>query len=215
MKSLILKDLYNIGHNARSMLFILIVLAVAFIPTSGVEGYIYISTILCVMMILTTFSFDDNCKWTRYALVMPLTKNDIVGAKYAVLTIFSAIGSLFGLAAGTVGGIVTGKLELTGQSILQMAGIAFSALIMGVVFGSMVIPLVFKFGVEKSRMLILVSFLVPSGICLGVYKLLELAGVEFTDSLVLKLMCLAPFIAAAWGFAMYKISCSIFAKTEQ
>lgn len=30
MKSLILKDLYNIGHYAKSMLFILLVLAAAF-----------------------------------------------------------------------------------------------------------------------------------------------------------------------------------------
>ena len=33
MKSLILKDLYNIGHNTKSMLFILLVFAVAlFLP---------------------------------------------------------------------------------------------------------------------------------------------------------------------------------------
>ncbi len=30
MKSLVLKDLYNVGHTARSMLFIMAVLAVAF-----------------------------------------------------------------------------------------------------------------------------------------------------------------------------------------
>ena len=40
MKSLVLKDLFNIGHNAKSMLFILVVFAVALIPFSGVEGYI-------------------------------------------------------------------------------------------------------------------------------------------------------------------------------
>ena len=32
MKSLVLKDLFNIGHNAKSMLFILVVFAVALIP---------------------------------------------------------------------------------------------------------------------------------------------------------------------------------------
>lgn len=36
MKSLVLKDLFNIGHNAKSMLFILVVFAVALIPFSGV-----------------------------------------------------------------------------------------------------------------------------------------------------------------------------------
>lgn len=74
MKSLILKDLYNIGHNAKSMLFILVIFAVAFIPTSGVEGYIFMCAILCSMMIVTTFSFDDTSKWTRYAMITPISK---------------------------------------------------------------------------------------------------------------------------------------------
>lgn len=38
MKSLVLKDLFNIGHNAKSMLFILVAFAAAFIPFSGVEA---------------------------------------------------------------------------------------------------------------------------------------------------------------------------------
>ena len=63
MKSLVLKDLFNIGHNAKSMLFILVVFAVALIPFSGVEGYIFVCAILCSMMIVTTFSFDDSSKW--------------------------------------------------------------------------------------------------------------------------------------------------------
>ena len=47
MKSLVLKDLFNIGHNAKSMLFILVVFAVAFIPFSGVEGYISLYVRFC------------------------------------------------------------------------------------------------------------------------------------------------------------------------
>ena len=73
MKSLVLKDLFNIGHNAKSMLFILVVFAVALIPFSGVEGYIFVCAILCSMMIVTTFSFDDSSKWTRYAMIMPVS----------------------------------------------------------------------------------------------------------------------------------------------
>lgn len=59
MKSLVLKDLFNIGHNAKSMLFILVVFAVALIPFSGVEGYIFVCAILCSMVLsisLYTFS---------------------------------------------------------------------------------------------------------------------------------------------------------------
>lgn len=67
MKSLVLKDLYNVGHTARSMLFIMAVLAVAFLSTSGVEGYIFMCAVLCSMMIVTTFAFDDASKWERTA----------------------------------------------------------------------------------------------------------------------------------------------------
>lgn len=76
MKSLVLKDLFNIGHNAKSMLFILVVFAVALIPFSGVEGYIFVCAILCSMMIVTTFSFDDSSKWTRYAMIMPVSRKN-------------------------------------------------------------------------------------------------------------------------------------------
>ena len=96
MKSLVLKDLFNIGHNAKSMLFILVVFAVALIPFSGVEGYIFVCAILCSMMIVTTFSFDDSSKWTRYAMIMPVSKKELVAGKFMVLAIFCAIGSLFG-----------------------------------------------------------------------------------------------------------------------
>jgi ABC-2 type transport system permease protein len=85
MKSLIIKDFYNIGHNAKSMIFILLVLSFGLIPSSGTEGYIIMSGILCSMMIITTFSFDDQSKWLKYAMVMPVTKKDIVISKFIVL----------------------------------------------------------------------------------------------------------------------------------
>lgn len=38
MKSLVLKDLFNIAHNAKSMAIILLLFAAIFIPSSGAEG---------------------------------------------------------------------------------------------------------------------------------------------------------------------------------
>ena len=51
MKSLVLKDLYNIGHNVRYMLLLLVIFAVAFIPTSGVTEYMFICAAMCSMMV--------------------------------------------------------------------------------------------------------------------------------------------------------------------
>lgn len=214
MKSLVLKDLFNIGHNAKSMLFILVAFAAAFIPFSGVEGYIFECAILCSMMIVTTFSFDDNSKWTRYAMIMPVSKKELVGGKFIVLVIFCAVGSLFGLVVGSIGGLITNKITLDLVGIGELLFLDLISWVIALIFGSMSIPLVFKFGAERGRVLLVVSFLIPAGICFGIYQLLTTLGVERTDQLVFILLCCSPLLALAWCYVMYQISYRIFAKQE-
>lgn len=214
MKSLVLKDLFNIGYNAKSMLFILMVFAVALIPSYGVEGYIFVCAILCGMMIVTTFSFDDNSKWTRYAMIMPVSKKELVGAKFIVLIIFCAVGSLFGLVVGFIGGIITSKITLDLESIGKLLFLTLISWIIALIFGSMSIPLVFKFGAERGRILLLVSFLIPTGICFGIYHFLVALGVEMTEQPVFIFLCCSPLPALVWCYVMYQISYLIFAKQE-
>lgn len=214
MKSLVLKDLLNIGHNAKSMLFILLVFAIALIPFSGVEGYIFVCAILCSMMIVTTFSFDDNSKWTRYAMIMPVSKKESVGGKFIALAIFCAVGSLFGLVVGSIGGLISNKITLDLIGIGELLFLTLISWVIALIFGSMSIPLVFKFGAERGRVLLLVSFLIPAGICFGVYQLLATLGVTLTDQLVFILLCCSPLLALAWCYVMYQISYRIFAKQE-
>lgn len=214
MKSLVLKDLFNIGHNAKSMLFILVAFAAAFIPFSGVEGYIFECAILCSMMIVTTFSFDDNSKWTRYAMIMPVSKKELVGRKFIVLAIFCAVGSLFGLVVGSIGGLITNKITLDLVGIGELLFLDLISWVIALIFGSMSIPLVFKFGAERGRVLLVVSFLIPAGICFGIYQLLTTLGIELTDQLVFILLCCSPLLALAWCYVMYQISYRIFAKQE-
>ena len=214
MKSLILKDLYNIGHNAKSMLLILLVFAIGLIMVSGVESYIISSGVLCSMMIVTTFTFDDHCKWSKYALVMPICKKDIVKAKFIVLIIFCIAGICVGTIFGVAGGVAMNKMALSMEGIVTMLFMGFVRLIVSVIFGSMSIPLVFKYGAEKGRMLLLISFAVPLGICFMVYEILMMLCVKITDQLIFTILCASPLIAAIWIYTMYRISCRIFYKQE-
>ena len=209
-----LKDLYNIGHNAKSMLLILLVFAIGLIMVSGVESYIISSGVLCSMMIVTTFTFDDHCKWSKYALVMPICKKDIVKAKFIVLIIFCIAGICVGTIFGVAGGVAMHKMALSMEGIVTMLFMGFVGLIVSVIFGSMSIPLVFKYGAEKGRMLLLISFAVPLGICFMVYEILMMLGVKITDQLIFTILCASPLIAAIWIYTMYRISCRIFYKQE-
>lgn len=214
MRSLILKDLYNIGHNVKSMLFVLVVLAAGIIPASSMESYIFVCAITCSMMIVTTFVFDDNSKWARYSMIMPVSKKDLVGGKFVVLAIFCLIGSLVGLAVAAIGGLALKKITFDLVGIGELLFLALEALVISLVFGSMSIPLIFKFGAEKGRVLLLVSFLFPAAICFGVYQLLILLGIEITNLLIFVLLCCSPMIALVWCYIMYQISCRIFTKQE-
>lgn len=210
MKSLILKDLYNIGHNTKSMLFILIIFAVAIIPFSGVSSYIFICSILCSMMIVTTFSFDDNSNWIRYALILPISKKNIVLAKFVTLFIFSACGALTGLVIGTVGGRITKIIDFSLSTLCELLFLTLAALVIAMIFGGISIPLVYKFGAEKGRMLLLVSFLLPIGLCWVIYQLSGALGIELTEKSIFVLLCCFPIIALLWDYVMYRISYKIF-----
>jgi ABC-2 type transport system permease protein len=214
MKSLILKDLYNIGHNFKSMFLMLLVFAIIFIPSSGPETYIIVCGILCSMMVITTFSFDDSSKWTKYAMIMPVSKKDMVVSKFIILLIFSTIGVVSGLFIGSVGAIITHKIDLNMESIITLLFMTLVGLVVAVTFGSMSIPLLFKFGAEKARTLSLISFLLPTGICFIGYQLLMLLGVSITDHLIFILLCCSPIVALIWNYVMYKISYIIFSKKE-
>ena len=215
MKSLILKDLYNIGHNAKSMLFMLLVFAFLFIPSGGPEAYIITSGILCSMMVITTFSFDDNSKWMKYAMITPISKKDLVAGKFIVLLIFSAIGAVSGLVIGSIGGILVHKFDYSkGSNILAILLVTVASLVIAEIFGSISIPLLFKFGAEKTRILSLISLIVPAAICFGVYKILSFFGIAVTDTFIFILLCCSPLIALVWNLIMYKISYVIFSKKE-
>lgn len=216
MKSLILKDLYNIGHNAKSMLFILLFFAVVFLPSSGIPGYIYTCTILCGTMIVTTFSFDERSNWTPYALIMPVSGKELIAGKYITLFIFSATGVLFGLAAGTAGSFIHGAFASMPETVPDMTVplAAVTALAFSNVLGGISIPLVLRFGTEKSRILILASIFIPVAVCYMVYRLLTLPGIAITDASLTALLYASPAIALIWNYLMFQISCRILSKKE-
>lgn len=215
MKSMILKDIYNITHNMRSLALLLVMFVFIMLPQGGASGYIPTSCVLCSMMVITTFSFDNMSKWEKYALVMPITKKDLVAAKFIVLLIFTGFGAVSGLVLGIIGGIILGSFHPADPAEwVTTAAVAGASICAGIFFGSIAIPLLFRFGAEKARILSIVAFLIPVVLGLLVYKLLSMAGVAITDKMVFTGLCIAPFLVVIWAFVMFRISCRVFAAQE-
>ena len=212
MKSVVLKDLYNMRGNGKSVLISFLILAVAMAST-GV-GVLYSGAILCSSLIVSTFAYDDRCDWAKYAVVMPISRNELVAGKYAILTLLVVGGMAVSFLASLVSNAITGQIPLNQSGLQELLISTLAALVFALVYGSIAIPLILRFGAEQGRILLLVALLVPAAVCFAVYQVGKWLGIVLTDQGVVLLVCGAAVAALVWMAVSYRISCGIFAKQE-
>lgn len=212
MKSVVLKDLYNMRGNGKSVLISFLILAVAMAST-GV-GVLYSGAILCSSLIVSTFAYDDRCDWAKYAVVMPISRNELVAGKYAMLTLLVVGGMAVSFLASLVSNAITGQIPLNQSGLQELLISTLAALVFALVYGSIAIPLILRFGAEQGRILLLVALLVPAAVCFAVYQIGKWLGIVLTDQGVVLLVCGVTVAALVWMAVSYRISCGIFAKQE-
>lgn len=163
MKGLILKDLLLIKGNARYILIFLVIFGL--IALEGNDVLYFIPAFISMMMFMTTFSYDEYNKWDAYAISLPVSRKNIVKAKYVASIILWVIALLV-----TV--VITGIMGLFEQNInyFEMFGMILGCVFSIVLLEAIMFPLIFKFGVEKGRI----------GLFVGVFAIAALLGFIFT-----------------------------------
>ncbi|MBK5244575.1 MAG: ABC-2 transporter permease [Eubacteriaceae bacterium] len=158
MKGLILKDLLNLKGTFKTLGVMMLLFAVIFIPAGNnfVFGMIIF---MFAMMVITTISYDDLAKWDAYALTMPVTRKEIVLSKYLVMGILNISGTIVALLIGIIGTMIMGRHF--SMEILAIIGVIF---LIALIFGSLILPLIYKFGAEKARLMLIICVLIPMGI---------------------------------------------------
>ena len=148
MKGIVVKDLLALKSSMKTV--ILIVILFGFMGAKS--GSAYMSTFASVyaaILPMTCMAFDERSRFNRYAVVMPVNLRDIVLSKYVV-------GLILAVAATVV---ATAMTALSGGSIGETVA---ASIAIPMVYHSILLPLMFKFGVEKSRIIILAGVVVPA-----------------------------------------------------
>lgn len=151
MKGLILKDIYNMASQAKAFALVLVIFAVCF--AGSAEGTIIIMcTVYATVMVISNMSQDETSQWETFALTMPVTRRDLVLAKY-IISIFYA---LLGIAAGTLLTFVIrllglGQNQATCGELLMMTVVG---LVVAAIFIAVLLPVNFRFGVQKGRLVL-------------------------------------------------------------
>ncbi len=205
MKGLILKDLLNLKGNIKFILLFIIMFGfMSSLGDGNVNNFIGVIIVLCTTMIVSTFSYDDLNKWDSYVLTMPINRNDIVLSKYLTMLIFSFIGVLVSLIVSVTIGYFKNTLILNETLLINALILSIS-----VCFGSLILPLIYKFGTERARLLMILCFLVPTLALLVFKSILENISSPISIEIILNTLVYSlPFVAILLFVISYFISVS-------
>lgn len=152
MKGLIIKDLCVIKNQMRSLLLILVFFVFISIINKDATFILFLVPFYMIMILITTFSYDEFNKWECYCNSLPLSRKEIVKAKYLLFNATSLIVLVLGILASI---IVPNFIENTTFESIY-------ASIIGVAFGiclviSLLIPFYYKFGSNKGRIMLFLT----------------------------------------------------------
>ena len=151
MLGFMMKDLAVIRSNFKLLAILIIVYAVM-----GLTGEMDISFILpfmSVVVMISSFSYDEFNKWDSYAATFPGGRKDSVRAKYLATILMLLIISIITTSLSFI--IAYNKTKTFDYEYI------FSTTL-GTVFGTILVlsfmyPIIYKLGIEKARIAIFVT----------------------------------------------------------
>ena len=158
MKGLLLVDLYQVKKYGR-MFVLLIVLFVGLGVTQAEFFAVYFPStamIFAGVISMTLIAYDEQNHWDVYAQTLPVTRRQIVSVKYLDALIF--IGCVWILLMvmlsikAVMGNIAWGAL-------LVLAPVYIAA---GLLSPSLLLPIVFRFGMAKGRIVYIILIVAVS-----------------------------------------------------
>ncbi|MGI5895266.1 MAG: ABC-2 transporter permease [Candidatus Merdivicinus sp.] len=194
MIGLICKDFYTMrGYLWKQLGFMVVIyLAISLI----VKSTIFLSAMTMMLVInstVSTFALDENAKWNSYALTLPLTPAQIVLAKYlyALLSLLICGGSV------TVLSILVDSFTFhEGAGLLAASSLGIFLVYQ--LTEMLTIPIYFKVGVEKARLISVILYVIPFFVIVGILPSVDLTWMESL-----------PLAGVAVGFAGIVIAASI------
>jgi ABC-2 type transport system permease protein len=203
MKGLLLKDFITMSKNSRTVFFIIAFFMFFGFALRGTTDLIQLMIVLlCSTMVINSFSCDAAAKWDKYVLSLPVTRKDVVLSKYILALILTGIGTVISLLMNTVFGIMNDSGDQT--EILMKCYTLFAV---SMIFLCLLLPLIFRFGVEKSRLFMLLVYIIPLIILI---MLTESGVLQMSESIFLLILKLSPLVLLAVFWASYQISCRIY-----
>ena len=183
----------------------------------GAMSMITIMLILVFGMVgIATFSYDEMAKADRYILTLPLTRKEVVRAKYMLVILLTLVGAVLGVLAS---GIISYAMSKALPDFLELISYALGG-ILGIAFVEGIqIPCMYKFGAEKGRMQIFIVIAIMALLLGGIFFIGEKINVNLPVNNILNILTnFLPLVLLALTaiiyFVSYKIAYKLYSKKE-
>ncbi|MBP1904535.1 uncharacterized protein YacL [Paenibacillus turicensis] len=190
MKGLLANNFYSTQENIRLSLIIALVVAIAALflkEASFIPMIIAIQIFVFATNLGASLKMDAASKWNKFEITLPVTRRNIITAKYISFLFLILIGvatSLITVAFQGLWGELNSKMIISGYGYgLQLS---FSTI-------AIVYPLILKLGAEKSETLLFAAAGLSVGLRLLVWYLLFLSDktTNFKSSIIVDYVSLA------------------------
>ena len=166
---------------------------------------------MCVVTMLSTFSYDSYNKWDAYVCSLPDGRKNSVRAKYIATILLILVTVII----TTILTIIIGYYRTKTINLESMGETIMGAIFATTLLQSIMYPAIYKFGVEKARIAIFIvvfGFALIGGV-LSKYIDFEsiIQGLAFLENYM---MIIIPIIIVVMLYISYKISEAIYNRKE-
>ena len=221
MKGLIKKDLLNLASYKTTLLILIIFCGIGVIGSSVNIAPLVICTIIG-MISLSTFNYDEIAKSNKFILALPLTRKEVVLAKYIL--------AITGIILGGILGIVLTLLVVNIMNIIRpndLLSINYQSLFINALSGmfgisliqAIQIPSIYKCGAEKGRIQMFVIIFLVIILIAGAGFLITNLGLNINTQEITNFLNKYGIIILIISMILmytisYKISSKIFLKKD-
>ena len=143
MKGLMKKEFLMLWRASRAFALICVVFSAMSAVSQDNIIFLFMPIMISGLLPSTLLSYDERCKWQEFSGALPVSRAQLVSAKY-----------LLGLGCMTLILLVTLIVHLIvrrfpPQTLLSMLGAIYG---LSLFISAVSLPMMFKFGVEKGRL---------------------------------------------------------------
>ena len=214
MTGLILKDALVLKKSLKSYLLLLAVYAV--LTVTGLFSISFVAAfleVIAMMLPMSAFAFDEQAHWDRYAAALPLSRRDLVAARYLFTLLVLLCAAAFGAAMCVVVSF-SGDWDAVWECGMSIA----VTMLLGVLALSVAMPLNYRLGPERARPALYLTILLPVAAIFVSFKMdiwSANGSVTHLEDLPPLLILLPLIFLAVVALAVsFAVSCGIMAEKD-